>query len=119
MELKHLRKGKIQTISTEVLERELAKLEARQARYEVDIANEAHCKVLLERLIDSGESTSTYRISYDAIAEISTKIVWSDDKEEWHRLNTIIKSAKHAKEKIQKKKQLIEIELINRMLIGY
>ena len=119
MELKHLRKGKINKIKTVDLSRELDKLEARQTRYEKDIAdNELRCEILFERLVNSGEGTNTCRWYFDSTAETQTKIEWSDDKEEWHKLNSIIGNAKHALKKMQKKKKLIEDEMIDRTLTG-
>ena len=120
MELKHLRKGKIQTISTDLLDNELHKLEIRQAKYKKDISdNETYCNTLFERLAESGEGTNWNRGYFNKDSGEYIEIKFSDDKEEWHRLNDIIKGAEHSLKKMQKKKQLIEMELIDRTLTGH
>ena len=119
MELKHLRKGKISNIKTEDLSRELDKLEARQAKYESDINdNLTRCNMLFERLVENGESTNTHRHTLFRDDKRSEPIIWSEDKEEWYELDNIICSAKHSLKKMQKKKKLIEEEMIDRTLTG-
>lgn len=119
MELKHLRKGKIDKIKTEVLAKELSKLEDRQARYEKDIKNNTPRRnKLFEILAKSGEGTHWSRWTWDSVNEHEVEVIFSADKEEYFIVNDIIEGAKHALKKMQKKKKLIEDEVIDRTLTG-
>lgn len=79
LELKHLRKGKICKIHTEVLEKELSKLKERKAKYEAMISdNEVMFKILEERLVNNSESTSDW---FGGGGSAN----WSEDKKEYVR----------------------------------
>ena len=112
MELKHLRKGKIQKIKTDVLDSELKRLEDRQLKHEMDIAdNETYYKVLEDRIKDK-EGLGTWQ-------HPTRDKVWSDDKEEWYKLKILVDGAYHSINKMKEKKRLIELELTDRILAGY
>lgn len=111
MELKHLRKNKIVKISTEHIESELRKLEAREDKYNKTIEDNKYLhKLLFDRICESGEGASPWR------GGLSSPIKFSEDKEDYLTAHNLIMGATQDLKKIQEKKNLIESELIDRTL---
>ena len=118
MELKHLRKGKINKISTEDLQRELDKLLERERKRQKEIDdNETYRDVLAERIANDPNNgyKPNVKKDYPLFHQLNPDN-WTEDRAEWERLNDIVINAYHSIEKMQKKKQILENELVDRLL---